>query len=116
MGNGSKKSNSNSAADAIGTAAFLVSKEVAGILEGVLSPQEQREVRQRLLPRWQQLPPRRRQAIMERLHSLRDLSEAERQAKLNDPAFAEGLSPEDREMLGIAGPGKRNILRHNAQV
>ena len=34
------------------------------------------------------------------LHSLRNTSEAERQAKLNDPAFVEGLNPEDREMLG----------------
>jgi hypothetical protein len=65
-----------------------------------LTPQQQREVRQSLLPRWQQLPPPRRQAIMQRLHSLRDLSEAGREAKLNDPAFVEGLSPEDREMLG----------------
>jgi hypothetical protein len=65
-----------------------------------LTPQQQREVRQTLLPRWQQLPPPRRQAILQRLHSLRDLSEADRQSKLNDPTFVEGLNPEDREMLG----------------
>jgi hypothetical protein len=57
-------------------------------------------VRQSLLPRWQQLPPVRRQAILQRLHSLRNINEADRQAKLNDPAFVEGLNPEDREMLG----------------
>ena len=50
-----------------------------------MTPEQQRDVRQTLLPRWQQLPPPRRQAIMQRLHSLRDLSEADRQAKLNDP-------------------------------
>ena len=33
------------------------------------------------------------------IDDLRDLSEADRDAKLNDPAFVEGLSPEDREML-----------------
>ena len=62
--------------------------------------EQQRNVRQSLLPRWQQMPPARRQVILQRLHSLRDLSETERQAKLNDPAFTEGLNPEDREMLG----------------
>jgi hypothetical protein len=56
-------------------------------------------VRQTLLPRWQQLPPVRRQAIMQRLHSLRDMSETDRQAKLDDPAFAEGLNPEDHATL-----------------
>jgi hypothetical protein len=64
-----------------------------------MTPDQQRDVRQNLLPRWQQLPPVRRQAIMQRLHSLRDMSEADRQAKLNDPAFVEGLNPEDRETL-----------------
>ena len=65
-----------------------------------LTPAQQQQVRQILLPRWQQLPPPRRQAILQRLHSLRDLSEAERQTKLSDPAFVEGLNAEDRDMLG----------------
>ena len=65
-----------------------------------MTPTQQREVRQTLLPHWQQLAPPRRQAILQRLHSLRDLDETDRQAKLNDPAFVEGLNPEDREMLG----------------
>ncbi|MGD0906250.1 MAG: DUF3106 domain-containing protein [Candidatus Acidiferrales bacterium] len=65
-----------------------------------MTPAQRGYVQQSLLPRWEQLAPLRRQAIMQRLHSLRDLSEPERQAKLNDPAFAEGLNPEDREMLG----------------
>ena len=65
-----------------------------------LTPEQQRYVRQSLLPRWQQLDPARRQAILQRLHSLRDMSEADRQAKLNDPAFVQGLNPEDRDMLG----------------
>jgi hypothetical protein len=65
-----------------------------------MTPEQQRNVRQSLLPRWQQMPPARRQALLQRLHSLRDMTEPERQAKLNDPAFTEGLNSEDREMLG----------------
>jgi hypothetical protein len=65
-----------------------------------MTPEQQRNVRQSLLPRWQQMSPVRRQAILRRLHSLRNMTEGERQAKLNDPAFTEGLNPEDREMLG----------------
>jgi hypothetical protein len=65
-----------------------------------MTPEQQRYVRQSLLPRWQQLPPMRRQSILQRLHSLRNMTEEGRQAKLNDPAFVEGLNPEDREMLG----------------
>ena len=66
----------------------------------MLTPAQQRYVRQVLLPRWQQLAGERRQAILQRLHTLRTLTEPDRQAKLNDPAFVEGLNPEDREMLG----------------
>jgi hypothetical protein len=65
-----------------------------------MTPEQQRYVRQSLLPRWQQLPPLRRQALLQRLHSLRNMSEEDRQTKLNDPAFVQGLNPEDREMLG----------------
>ena len=64
-----------------------------------MTPEQRKYVQQSLFPRWQQMPPERRQAILQRLHSLRDLSEPEREAKLNDPAFVGGLSPEDREML-----------------
>jgi hypothetical protein len=65
-----------------------------------MTPDQRRQVQQTLLPRWRQLPPFRRQAIMQRLHQLRDLSEPERESKLNDPSFVEGLNFEDREMLG----------------
>ena len=64
-----------------------------------MTPEQRTYVRQTVLPRWQQLPPPRRQAIMQRLHSLREMGEADRQAKLNDPAFLEGMSGEDRETL-----------------
>jgi Protein of unknown function (DUF3106) len=64
-----------------------------------MTPEQRSYVRQTLLPRWQQLPPERRQAILQRLHTLRDMSESDRAAKLNDPAFVEGLDAEDRETL-----------------
>lgn len=65
-----------------------------------MTPEQRKYVQQSLFPRWKQLPLDRRQAILHRLHSLRDLSESDRQAALDDPAFTQGLSPEDREMLG----------------
>lgn len=64
-----------------------------------MTPEQQKNVRESLFPRWQQMPADRRQAILQRLHSLRNMSEADRQAKLNDPAFVQGLNPEDHEML-----------------
>lgn len=65
-----------------------------------MTPEQRRYVQQSLFPRWKALPLPRRQALLQRLHSLRDMSEADRQARLNDPSFTQGLSPEDREMLG----------------
>ena len=65
-----------------------------------MTPDQRTYVQQSLFPRWKQLPGPRRQAILQRLHSLRSMSEADRQAKLNDPAFTGGLSSDDREMLG----------------
>ncbi len=64
-----------------------------------MTPEQRRYVREELLPKWQLLPPDRRQALLRRLHTLHNLSEAERDAKLNDETFMEGLSPEDRIML-----------------
>ncbi|MGH9681392.1 MAG: DUF3106 domain-containing protein, partial [Candidatus Acidiferrales bacterium] len=64
-----------------------------------MTPEQRAYVRQTLLPRWQQLPPERRQAILQRLHTLRDMSEADRQAKLSDPAFTGGMNDDDRETL-----------------
>jgi hypothetical protein len=66
----------------------------------MLTPEQKRYVNQVLFPRWKQLAVERRQAILQRLHALRNLSETDRQAKLNDPAFVQGLNPDDREMLG----------------
>ena len=64
-----------------------------------MSPEQRRRVREEILPRWQQLPPDRRQAILRRLHALRDLSESERADRLSDERFLADLSGEDRELL-----------------
>jgi len=64
-----------------------------------MSPEQRRRVRQEILPRWQQLPVHRRQAILRRLHVLHDLSESERSARLGDERFLAGLNDEDRELL-----------------
>jgi hypothetical protein len=64
-----------------------------------MTPQQRAYVTQTLAPRWQRLPAPRQQAILQRLHQLRDLSEADRNAKLNDPAFVQGLNAEDRDTL-----------------
>jgi predicted Fe-S protein YdhL (DUF1289 family) len=64
-----------------------------------MTPAQRQYVQRTLLPRWQALPPERRQAILQKLHSLRDLSEPDRQAKLSDPNFTLGLSTEDRDTL-----------------
>jgi hypothetical protein len=64
-----------------------------------MTPTQRQYVQRTLLPRWQALPPERRQAIMQKLHSLRNLSEPDRQAKLSDPNFTFGLSVEDRDTL-----------------
>jgi hypothetical protein len=64
-----------------------------------MTPTQRQYVQRTLLPRWQALPPERRQVIMQKLHSLRNLSEPDRQAKLSDPNFTFGLSVEDRDTL-----------------
>src|SRR5712692_10002563 len=64
-----------------------------------MSPEQQRYVREELLPRWQKLAPERRYAILQRLRPLRRMNEAQRAAKLNDPAFLGDLNPDERLML-----------------
>lgn len=64
-----------------------------------MSPEQRQRVRQEILPRWQQLLPDRKQAILRRLHVLQSLSESERAARLADERFLTGLSNDDRELL-----------------
>ncbi len=64
-----------------------------------MSPEQQRYVREEILPKWQQLPPDRRHLLLGHLHALRELNESERAAKLNDPAFLNGLSSDEQLLL-----------------
>jgi predicted Fe-S protein YdhL (DUF1289 family) len=64
-----------------------------------MSPEQKRQVREELLPKWEQFTPDRRQAILRRLTALRGMNESERAAKLNDPAFLQGLNPNEQAML-----------------
>jgi hypothetical protein len=64
-----------------------------------LSPQQRQYVRNNLLPRWQAMPFERRQLLLGRLRVLRDLPPAEREAKLNDQNFMQGLSPDEQQTL-----------------
>jgi hypothetical protein len=45
------------------------------------------------------LPQPRKQAIVQRLQQINTLSDSDREAKLNDPEFVKGLSPEEQGML-----------------
>jgi Protein of unknown function (DUF3106) len=65
----------------------------------MMSPEQREHIRTDILPRWEQLPAERRQLIMGRLGVLRDMSEADRQSKLNDEQFLNGLNPDERDML-----------------
>ena len=64
-----------------------------------MTPAQQRYVRQTLLPQWQGLPAARRQIVLKKLRDLRDLNDSQRSAKLNDPSFVSGLSPDEQHML-----------------
>jgi hypothetical protein len=64
-----------------------------------LSPDERRRIRTEVFPRWQQLAPRRKMGIVRRLNALHGLTEEERETRLNDAAFTQGLTPDEIEIL-----------------
>lgn len=64
-----------------------------------LTPDQQRYVQQVVIPRWQTLPQQRKAVILQHLRALQNLSDADRQARLNDPAFMQGLSPDEQHLL-----------------
>lgn len=64
-----------------------------------LTPAQQDHIQRDLLPKWQQLPDDRRQAVLSRLRGLNNMSESERAAKLSDPEYMRGLSPDEQDML-----------------
>lgn len=64
-----------------------------------MTPQQRDHVRTDILPRWQQMPPDRRQAIMQRLRILQSMPDSARNQRLNDSNFTRGMSFEDQSML-----------------
>jgi len=64
-----------------------------------MTPEQRRYVQQTLLPEWQKLSPASRQAVLGKLRDLRDLSDSDRAAKLDDESFVNGLSPDERQVL-----------------
>ena len=63
-------------------------------------PQKQRrQVRESLLPRWQNLPAPSRRLILGKLRELRGLDDAQRNAKLSDENFLGSMNAEERQML-----------------
>jgi hypothetical protein len=73
---------------------------------GKLSPEQREKLRTQVLPQWKQLTPERRQELKQRLGSLNGLSDAERNQKLNDPNFYQGLSPQEHDVLKQLGEYK----------
>ncbi len=64
-----------------------------------MTPDQKQYVRENLLPRWQALSPERRQLLLGRQRVLNNMPPAQRDAKLNDPEFMRGLSPEEQQTL-----------------
>jgi hypothetical protein len=64
-----------------------------------MSPEQREQIRTNLLPRWRELPMDRRMAVRQHLRALQGLSPADREARLNDPEFTRGLSPDEQGIL-----------------
>ena len=64
-----------------------------------LSPEERKEVVTDLFPRWQNLPPDRKQIVLGRLRVLSGMTQQQRQQELQDPQFMRGLNPNEQDML-----------------
>src|SRR6266481_4746592 len=64
-----------------------------------LRPEQREHIRNDVLPKWQQLPQERRQAIQQRLRVLQNMPESARNQRLNDTNFTRGMSDDDRATL-----------------
>ncbi len=64
-----------------------------------MTPEQRGHVRNDVLPKWQQMPPERKQAIQQKLRVLQNMPESARNERLNDPNFTRGMSEEDKSML-----------------
>jgi hypothetical protein len=64
-----------------------------------MTPVEQRYVRQEMLPQLRAMAPVQRQFLRQHVRQLEGLSDSDRDVKLHDPAFLQGLSPDEQKML-----------------
>jgi hypothetical protein len=64
-----------------------------------MSPEQRAYVKNVLLPKWQAMPPDRRNLIKGRLHVLQGMTTAQQQEAMKDPRFLQGLSPDEQQML-----------------
>jgi len=71
-----------------------------------LTPEQRTNLRTQVIPKWQKMSSDRRQDLTQRLHSLDGMSDAERNQKLNDPNFYQGLSPQEHDVLKQLGEYK----------
>ena len=66
---------------------------------GKMSPEQLHTLRTQVIPQYRRLPAERQQELKQRLGSLNGLSDAERNQRLNDPNFYQGLSPQEHDVL-----------------
>ena len=64
-----------------------------------MTPAERKEVVNDLAPRWKNLPPERKQLVTGRLRVLSGMTPKERQQKLQDPQFMQGLDANEQDLL-----------------
>ncbi len=64
-----------------------------------MTPQEQQYVHQVVQPTWRDMPPGQRRFMQQHLRQLYGMSAPEAQAKLSDPAFLRGMTPEQQKMI-----------------
>jgi Protein of unknown function (DUF3106) len=64
-----------------------------------MTPAEQRYIRQEMLPQLRAMAPAQRQFLRQHVRQLEGLNDSDRDAKLHDPAFLQGLSPDEQKML-----------------
>jgi hypothetical protein len=64
-----------------------------------MTPQERQFVQQQVQPSWRDMSPEQRKPMLQHLRQLYGMSTPEAQAKLSDPAFMQGMNPEQQKML-----------------
>jgi hypothetical protein len=64
-----------------------------------MSPQERQYVHQVVQPAWRDMAPAPRRFMNQHLRELYGMSAPEAEAKLNDPAFLRGMTPEQQKMM-----------------